>query len=62
MRKNPLPVKTIAICRDVSGGTQTLRNKNSRREFYGGSGKLANRVGTWPTISGPPYQTPADTI
>ena len=40
MRKNPLPVKTIAICRDVSSGTQTLRNRDSVREFYGRSEKL----------------------
>ena len=26
-RKNPLPVKTMAISRDVSGGIQTLRNR-----------------------------------
>ena len=38
MRKNPLPAKTIAICHDVSGGTQTLHKRDSIREFYGGSG------------------------
>jgi len=34
--KRPLLVKTIAICRDVSGGIQTLRNRDSIGEFYGG--------------------------
>ena len=42
MRKNPLPVKTIAISRDVSGGTQTLRNRDSIREIHRGLGKWSS--------------------
>ena len=42
MRKNPLPVKTIAISHDVSGGTQTLRNRDSIREIYRGLGKWSS--------------------